>query len=75
MIQILEFNLPPPPRTSTSTVKFLRSTGPIAKTVYFPACCLLEDVGKATTCPSLNQVTRGWGFPLTSQFRISPSLT
>lgn len=68
-------NLPLPPRTSTSTVKFFCSWSPFAKTVYFPACFLLERAGKTTTCPSLNQVTNGWGFPLTSQLRLSPSLT
>lgn len=69
------WNLPLPPRTSTSTVKFFCSVSPVAMTVYFPACFLLDRAGRTTTCPSLYQVTNGWGFPLTSQLRLSPSLT
>lgn len=69
------FNSPLYAITSTSTVKFFCTWCPTAKTVYFPACFLLEWAGRATACPSLYQVTNGLGFPPTSQLKVSPSLT
>lgn len=56
-------------------MKFLGSRGPLASAVYFPACSLLEWAGRTTAWPFLYQVTKGGGFPLTSQLRRSPSLT